>query len=66
MHLATLPLEVDASFRRALPILDKGGFLRSADLPAARRVLRAAALTYVASALVALLDVTRLFRILRF
>lgn len=66
MHVATLPLELDASFGRALPVLDKGGFLAPADLPAARQVLRAAALTYVASALVTLLDVTRLFRILRF
>jgi Zn-dependent membrane protease YugP len=66
MHLATLPLELDASFGRALPILDKGRFLAPDDLPGARKVLRAAALTYVASALVTLLDVTRLFRTLRF
>jgi hypothetical protein len=66
MHVATLPLELDASFGRALPVLDKGGFLSPSDLPAARQVLRAASLTYVASALLTLLDVTRLFRILRF
>ena len=46
--------------------LDKGGFLSPSDLPAARQVLRAASLTYFASALLTLLDVTRLFRILRF
>jgi uncharacterized protein len=66
VHLLTLPLEHDASFKRALPILEKGGYLGEADLPAARTVLRAAAFTYVASALVTLLDVTRLARILRF
>ncbi|QCI64253.1 zinc metallopeptidase [Phreatobacter stygius] len=65
MHLLTLPVEFDASFGRALPILDKGGYLPPGDLPAAKSVLRAAAFTYVASALVTLLDVTRLIRILR-
>ena len=66
VHLFTLPVELDASFRRALPILERGGYLGASDLPAARTVLRAAAFTYVASALVTLLDVTRLLRILRF
>jgi Zn-dependent membrane protease YugP len=66
VHVLTLPVELDASFRRALPILERGGYLAAADLPAARTVLRAAALTYVASALVTLLDVTRLLRVLRF
>ncbi|HEX2137870.1 MAG TPA: zinc metallopeptidase [Microvirga sp.] len=66
VHLVTLPVELDASFRRALPILERGRYLAASDLPAARTVLRAAALTYVASALVTLLDVTRLLRVLRF
>ena len=66
VHLLTLPVEFDASFHRALPILERGGYLDANDLPAARTVLRAAALTYVASALVTLLDVTRLLRVLRF
>jgi uncharacterized protein len=65
MHVLTLPVEFDASFGKALPILDNGGYLPPADLPAAKSVLRAAALTYVASALVTLLDLTRLIRILR-
>jgi Zn-dependent membrane protease YugP len=65
-QIVTLPVELDASFRRALPILEAGRYLGEPDLPAARTVLRAAALTYVASALVALLDVTRLARALRF
>jgi uncharacterized protein len=65
MHLVTLPVEVDASFRRALPILEAGRYLPEEDMPAARKVLRAAALTYVAAALVSLIDVTRLIRVLR-
>lgn len=65
MHLVTLPVEFDASFGKALPILARGGYLKPADLPAARSVLRAAALTYVASALVTLLDLTRLARLWR-
>jgi uncharacterized protein len=65
MHIVTLPVELDASFRRALPILEAGRYLPEADMPAARRVLRAAALTYVAAALVSLVDVTRLIRVLR-
>lgn len=65
MHLLTLPVEYDASFGKALPILDRGGYLAPQDVPAARAVLKAAALTYVASALVTLLDMTRIIRILR-
>ena len=52
-------------FGKALPVLSGGGYLHENDVPAARSVLRAAALTYVASALVTLLDLTRLIRILR-
>lgn len=63
MHLLTLPVELDASFGRALPIIARGGFLSAQDLPAARSVLRAAAFTYVASALVTLLNVARWFRL---
>ncbi len=65
MHLVTLPVELDASFRRALPILQAGNFIPEADMPAARTVLRAAALTYVAAALLSLVDVTRLIRVMR-
>jgi uncharacterized protein len=65
MHIVTLPVELDASFRRALPILNAGQFIPEQDMRAARSVLRAAAMTYVAAALVSLLDITRLIRILR-
>ncbi len=65
VHLVTLPVEMDASFNRALPILQAGRFVPEADLPAARQVLKAAAFTYVAAALLSLVDVTRLIRVLR-
>jgi Zn-dependent membrane protease YugP len=64
VHLATLPTEFDASYRRALPTLEK--YLKPEDMPAARRVLRAAAFTYVAAALASLLDVMRWLRLMRF
>ena len=66
VHVVTLPVEFDASFAKALPVLEGRGYLSSSDLPAARSVLRAAALTYVAAALATLLNVARWFRILRF
>jgi Zn-dependent membrane protease YugP len=66
VHIVTLPVEFDASFAKALPVLEHGDYLAPSDLPAARSVLRAAAWTYVAAALATLLDVARLFRVLRF
>jgi uncharacterized protein len=66
VHIVTLPVEFDASFGKALPVLERGGYLAASDMPAARSVLRAAAWTYVAAALKTLLDIARWFRILRF
>jgi Zn-dependent membrane protease YugP len=66
MHAYTLPVEHDASFRRALPLLEGGRYIPEADMPAARQLLRAAAFTYVAAAAMSLLDVARWFRVLRF
>ena len=63
VHALTLPTEFDASFKRALPLLS--GYLPEEDIEASRSVLKAAAFTYVASALVSLLDVARWIRILR-
>ncbi len=62
VHAVTLPVELDASFRKALPVLEQGGYLPPADLPQARRVLRAAALTYVAAGLITLVNALRWFR----
>jgi Zn-dependent membrane protease YugP len=65
MHAYTLPVEIDASFRRALPVLKAGKYISDRDMPAARQILRAAAFTYVAAAAMSLLDVARWFRVLR-
>ncbi len=62
IHTATLPVELDASFGKALLVLKRGGYLAPADMPAARRVLRAAALTYVSAALMTLVNVIRWVR----
>jgi len=65
VHFITLPMELDASFGRALPMLEKGGYLKSGDERHARRILRAAAFTYVAVSLMSLLNVSRWWIILR-
>lgn len=64
IHAVTLPTEFNASFKRALPIL--GDYIPADDMPAATSVLKAAAFTYVAAALVTLLDISRWLRVLRF
>jgi Zn-dependent membrane protease YugP len=65
VHLLTLPTEFDASFRRALPILASGTYIPPEDLPAARTILWACALTYVAAALAGMVNVWRWIRVLR-
>ena len=65
VHLITLPTEFDASFNRALPMLDEHRILKSVDRPHARRLLTAAALTYVSASLMSLLNIARWIAILR-
>ena len=65
IHLITLPVEWDASFKRALPMLETGDYIPEEDLPAARMILKACALTYLASALASLLNLFRWLRVLR-
>ena len=65
VHLVTLPTELDASFKRALPMLEKGGILKPVDLPHARRLLTAAALTYLSASLASLLNIARWWALLR-
>ena len=65
VHLVTLPVEWDASFKRALPLLETGEYIPEDNLPAARRILTACTLTYVASALASLLNLWRWIRVLR-
>jgi Zn-dependent membrane protease YugP len=64
MHLLTLPVEIDASFKKALPLLTKG-YLEPRQIPAARSILRAAAWTYVAASLASLLNFWRWIALLR-
>lgn len=65
IHLITLPMELDASFGKALPLLKAGGYINDEDEPGVRRILWAAALTYLASALSSLLSVANWLRVLR-
>lgn len=58
-HIVTLPVEFNAS-KRALAILEDSGMLAADEIPGAKAVLRAAALTYVASATMALMNLLRL------
>ena len=58
-QLVTLPVEFNAS-RRAVRILGDTGILSEQELPYTRKVLKAAALTYVAGAAAAILQLLRL------
>ena len=55
LHLITVPVEWDASFQKALPILVSGEYITKEDVPAVRRILRACAMTYVANAMMQLI-----------
>ena len=65
VHLITLPTEFNASFARALPLLDEHRVLQQVDRPHARKLLTAAALTYVSASLMSLLNIARWIAILR-
>lgn len=65
LYLIVLPEEWDASFGKALPILEKGEYVEQTDLPAVREVLKAAALTYFARAVGDLVNIGRWWLILR-
>lgn len=58
-QIVTLPVEFNAS-RRALATLSDNGILYTEEVGMGRKVLRAAALTYVASAATAILQLLRL------
>ena len=59
-QIVTLPVEFNAS-NRAIQILGESGMMQSDELRGARKVLNAAALTYVASAATAILQLLRIF-----
>lgn len=65
VHLVTLPVEWDASFHKALPMLTHGRYINATDARAVKRILRAAAFTYVAASLASLLNLARWFRFFR-
>ncbi len=58
-QVVTLPVEFNAS-SRALATLESEGFLTDEEVPHARKMLSAAALTYVAAALTSILQLLRL------
>lgn len=64
VQAVTLPVELDASFKKALPLL-KSGYLTPQQYAGAERVLRAAALTYLASSLAGLLNFWQWLRVIR-
>ncbi len=64
VHAVTLPIEFDASFAKALPVLSEGNYVSSKDEIAVTRILRAAALTYVSAALADVLNLGRWIAIL--
>ena len=65
VHFVTLPTEFDASFNRALPMLEKHNILKKIDKRHAKKILQAAAFTYIASSLMSLLNIARWWAILR-
>lgn len=62
-QLATLPCEFDAS-RRALCAMEGMGYFSSREISDSKKVLSAAAMTYVASLLVSILQLLRLLAML--
>ena len=59
IHAVTLPIEFDASFSKALPILREGKYISQSNEKAASHILRAASLTYVSAALADILNLGR-------
>jgi hypothetical protein len=63
-QIVTLPVEFDAS-RRALAALESSGAMSAEQIPGARQVLSAAALTYVGAALIAAMQLIYFFGLSR-
>ena len=59
VHAVTLPIEFDASFSKALPLLKEGNYVSHSNEKAVSSILRAAALTYVSAALADILNLGR-------
>ena len=65
VHFVTLPVEFDASFKRAMPVLKAGHYLDEQDMKRAHTILLACALTYVAQSLSGLLNIWRWMTVFR-
>ena len=65
VHLVTLPVEFDASFNRAMPVLKAGHYLDAKDMRHAHTILLACALTYVAQSMSGLFNIWRWMTIFR-
>ncbi|MBD3754078.1 MAG: zinc metallopeptidase [Gammaproteobacteria bacterium] len=65
IHLSTLPVEFDASFKRALPLLEDGQYLSKKDMKSAHAILRACAMTYVAASLSSLFNLWKWVKALK-
>jgi Zn-dependent membrane protease YugP len=61
-QLITLPIEFNAS-KRGLSMLTDGGYIAEDELPGAKKMLNAAAMTYVLAALGAFVSLLRLLSI---
>ena len=59
VHAVTLPIEFDASFSKALPLLREGKYVSQSNEKAVTQILRAASLTYVSAALADILNLGR-------
>ena len=58
-QLITLPVELDASFGRAVPVLEGSGYISPDEKEKAKKILQACAFTYVAAALFSLVEIIR-------
>ncbi|MBF0277021.1 MAG: zinc metallopeptidase [SAR324 cluster bacterium] len=65
VHLITLPVEINASFDKAMPILKDGQYVEEQDQKSIQRILTACSLTYVANSLASLLNLWRWVAVLR-
>jgi len=65
IHLSTLPVEFDASFKRALPLLEEGQYLSQSDHKKAKKILFACAMTYVSASLASLFNLWKWLRALK-
>lgn len=65
VHLVTLPVELDASFGKALPQLKAGHYIQGEEEQAAARILKACAYTYLSASLASLFSLWRWLRFLR-